>query len=163
VSAVLIPTADALTAELNVHMFDPAFQAVRTYADWEVPLLETAGDALRVDVVPVGDLKTQLDDRETIVYLASADVVLRKKFAAADIEGVAGTDTARVKQAAVDPLVALVEAVNEWLTKQQRLAALPDAVWSETAIRAAVVHKHLREQHQFTAIIRTTYEVPKAL
>jgi len=162
-TAILTAVADAVTAELNAHTFEPPFEAARTFVDWDSAVLEGEPETLTVDVVPVSDLKTELDDRGHVRYLAAADVVIRNKFGSANLEAIAGTDTARVKHAAVDPLVALVELVHEYLAQQQRLTELAAAVWVETAIRHAVLHAHLRQHHQFTAIIRATYEVPKAL
>jgi hypothetical protein len=161
-SSVLLTVADALAADLTAHSFSVPFAAARTYADAEYQL-ETATDTLQCDVVPASELKTELDDRGTVRYLASAFIVFRQKFAGDDIEQVGSTEQTRVKAASVDPLVALVESASEWLTGLPRLTNHPDAVWNSTNIEAAVVHKHLREWSQFTGIIKTTYEVPKAI
>jgi hypothetical protein len=161
-SSVLLAVADALAADLTAHAFSVPFAATRTYADAEYQL-ETADSAVQCDVVPASKLKTELDDRGTVRYLASAFVVFRRKFAGADIEQVGTSEQSRVKAASVDPLVGLVEETSEWLTSQARLTNHPDAVWDSTNIEAAVVHKHLREWSQFTGIIKTTYEVPKPL
>ena len=161
-SSILLATADALVAELNTHVFDPPFTAARSYADASYELAAATG-TLHCDVVPASELKTELSDRGSIRYLPTVFVVLRKKFGAADIEQVGGSEETRVKASVIDPLVALVEAVNEWLCGLRRLAGLPDAVWDSTNIEADVVHKHLREWSQFTGIIKMTYEVPKAI
>jgi len=161
-SSILLAVADALAADLTQHSFSVPFSATRTYADAEYQLDAAAG-TLQCDVVPASELKTELDDRGTVRYLASAFVVFRRKFAGDDIEQVGSTEQTRVKAASVDPLVGLVEEANEWLTAQERLTNRPDAVWNSTNIEAAVVHKHLREWSQFTGIIKTTYEVPKPL
>jgi hypothetical protein len=161
-SSILLAVADALAADLTAHSFSVPFSAVRTYADAQYQL-DTVDFSLQCDVVPASELRTELNDRGSIHYLASAFVVLRRKFAAADIEQVGTSEQTRVKAASVDPLVALVEEANEWLTGLARLTNHPDAVWSSTNIEAAVVHKHLREWTQFTGIIKTTYEVPKSL
>jgi hypothetical protein len=161
-SSVLLAVADALAADLNAHSFSVPFAAERSYADAEYQL-ETADGTLQCDVVPASELKTELDDRGTVRYLASAFAVFRRKFAGDDIEQIGSTEQTRVKATAVDPLVALVESASEWLTGLERLTNHPDAVWNSTNIEAAVVHKHLREWSQFTGIIKTTYEVPKAI
>ena len=161
-SSVLLAVADALAADLTQHSFSVPFSAARTYADCEYQL-DAVDDSLQCDVVPASELKTELDDRGTVRYLASAFVVFRRKFAGSDIEQVGTSEQTRVKASAVDPLVALVEEANEWLTAQERLTNLSDAVWNSTNVEAAVVHKHLREWSQFTGIIKTTYEVPKPL
>jgi hypothetical protein len=161
-SSVLLQVADSLAGELAGHNFSVPFAAVRSYADAEYELHAAAG-ALQCDVVPASELKTELDDRGHVRYLASVWIVLRQKFAGADIEQVGASEQTRVKPAAVDPFVALVEEVSEWLTGLARLTGYPDAVWNSTNIEAAVVHKHLREWSQFTGILKTTYEVPKAI
>jgi hypothetical protein len=161
-SSLLLAVADALAEELSAHGFSRPFTAARTYADAEYQL-ETADGTLQCDVVPASELKTELDERGSVRYLASVFVVFRQKFAEADIEQVAASELARVKAPAVDPLVALVEEVNEFLTGVARLTNYPVAVWSSTNIEAAIVHKHLREWSQFTGIIKTAYEVPKAI
>lgn len=161
-SSVLLAVADALAADLSAHTFSVPFAAARSYADAEYEL-DAAGDSLQCDVVPASELKTELDDRGTVRYLASAFIVFRRKFAGGDIEQVGASEQTRVKASVVDPLVGLVEEANEWLTAQERLTNHPDAVWNSTNIEAAVVHKHLREWSQFTGIIKTTYEVAKSL
>jgi hypothetical protein len=161
-SSILLAVADALAADLTAHGFSLPFTAARTYADAEYQL-GTADGTLQCDVVPASELKTELYDRGTVRYLASAFVVFRQKFAGSDIEQVGASEQTRVKASAVDPLVGLVEEANEWLTALERLTNHPDGVWNSTNIEAAVVHKHLREWSQFTGIIKTTYEVPKPL
>ena len=161
-SSVLLAVADAVAADLIAHTFSVPFSAARTYADAEYQL-DAADDSLQCDVVPASELKTELNDRGSVRYLASAFVVFRRKFAGEHIEQVGSTEQTRVKAASVDPLVGLVEEASEWLTAQERLTNHPNAVWNSTNIEAAVVHKHLREWSQFTGIIKTTYEVPKAI
>ena len=161
-SSVLLQVADGVAADITGHTFSLPFGAARSYADAEYEL-HAADGALQCDVVPASELKTELDDRGHVRYLASVWIVLRKKFASGDIEQVGSSELARVKPAAVDPLVALVEEVSEWLTKLARLTNYEAAVWNATNIEAAVVHRHLREWSQFTGIIKTTYEVPKTL
>jgi hypothetical protein len=159
VSSILIQVADAIAHELNGKAFSFEFEAARAYADFDEQLLS---DMLRAEVVPVGPLPTELDGRYSVAYQCSADIVLRKRFTPDDMEQVSGMDAARVKPCVVDPYVALVEEINEWLIAK-RLTDMEDAVWRETSIVAAVVHKHLREWQQFTGILRVTYDVSKCL
>ena len=161
-SDVLIDVADALTAELNAHTFTPAFTAERTYADWELPLAEGTPDTLRGDVVPASDPSFELDGRGFVVYTVPAVIIIRKKFPAASIQQVTGFNATRVKLAEVDALVGLVEDLSEWLAERP-LAAFTEASWIETKIQAAIIHAHLRTNHQYTGIIRTTYEVTKPI
>ena len=104
-SSVLLAVADALAADLTEHTFSLEFTAARTYADAEYQL-DAAEDTLQCDVVPASELKTELDDRGNIRYLASAFVVFRRKFAGAHIEQVGSSEQTRVKADSVDPLVA---------------------------------------------------------
>ena len=159
-SAVLIPVADALTAALNGHVFSQPVTWERTYADWDLPL-EKISD-LRGDVVPVQDPKCELETRGSLVYSPAIDLVLRRKFAGEHLEQVPGVEEHRLKKADIDPLVALVEEVNEWLATRE-LPTYADAVWQAPTIVAAVVHKHLRLYQQFTGVIRIGYSVSKDL
>ena len=160
--SVLVQVADALAAELSTHAFSQALAAARSYADSEAPL-EADENVLACDVVPAAEVRTELEDRQHVRYQAECHIVLRKKFPAADIEQIGATEQTRVKQAAVDPLVSLVEEIHEHLAKLPRLPTFAEAIWAETRIRAAVVHIHLRTRSQYTGIISSTYEVVKAL
>ena len=154
---VLVDVADALVWELKTKPFSLAFTCERSYADWELPLEETA-DALRVDVVPVGTLPAELDTREASEYRPACDVVVRKRMTPADYV----PETKRLSLAKVDELVRLVEDIHDFLCAE-RLSKLPEAVWQETKILAAFKPSHLRLHHQFTGIVRVTYAIDKGV
>jgi hypothetical protein len=147
--SVLIDVADAVAAELNGRVFSQAFTAVRAYADLEEQL---SNPGLRVEVVPVEHVPVDLQTRGSAVYACAADVVVRKKLAAA------GSST--VKADEVDALVSLVEELHEWLMMRE-LAY--EATWESTVLISAVVHHHLRQWNQFTGIIRVTYSISRCL
>ncbi|MBC7855670.1 MAG: hypothetical protein IAF94_19740, partial [Pirellulaceae bacterium] len=103
---VLVDVADALVWELKTKPFSLALTCERSYADWELPLEESA-DALRVDVVPVGTLPADLDTRDTSEYRPACDVVVRKRMVPADYV----PETKRLSLAKVDELIRLVEDI----------------------------------------------------
>lgn len=143
-----IEIADALTAKINGHAFSQSFTAVRRYADVDAKLEELN---LKVEVVPVERVESELDTRGSLRYLASCDVVIRKRV---------GTVGAGVDASEVDRLVALTLEVNEWLTAR----TLDDgSLWDSTTIIANVIHKHLREWSQYTGILRVTYYLSQEL
>jgi hypothetical protein len=157
---LIIDPADAIAAELNDYTFTPPLEFERTYADWSIAL-ENAS-TLRGDVVPVQDPECELETRGSLIYRPRYDIVLRKKFAPADLESVAGHNERRVKKTAVDPLVNLLIDVNTRLAARL-LANDQDAVWEVPQIVAVVVHKHLKQWHQYTGIIRLTYAISQDL
>lgn len=153
---VLVDVADALVWELTTRPFSLAFACERSYADWELPLEESA-DALRVDVAPVGTMPADLDTREASEYRPACDIVVRRRMLPANYV----TSTKRLSLAKVDELVKLVEEIHDFLCAE-RLSKLPDAVWQETRILAAYKPSHLRTYHQFTGIVRVTYAIDKS-
>lgn len=156
--AVLIPIADALVVELNGR-FRSAFTATRSYADWALPL--GAPTDLRCDVVPLNSPGVELETKSSLEYQVAADIVLRKKFPAAELEDVPGvTNAKRVKIASVDGLLAIVEQVIEWLATR-RLTVLEEAAWQPPQLLSAVQYSHLASNHQFTAILRQPYLISK--
>jgi hypothetical protein len=147
--SVLIDVADAVTAELNGHVFSQEFTATRTYADWDEQL---STYELRSDVVPVASMPTELDTRGSVNYLCSVDIGIRKKLEAGDSD--------RVDAEIVDPLVRLIEEIHEWTIGKELNY---DATWESTIFVAAYVPEHLRQNNQFTGIVRVTYSVSKCL
>ncbi|MCI0361638.1 MAG: hypothetical protein L0211_24405 [Planctomycetaceae bacterium] len=159
--ASILPTlADALVALLNEKTFSQDFTAVRTHNDWALPL-EKAGP-LRVEVAFVGKLDTTLLTRSSLLYVPSADIVIRQKFEGEQLEPIPDTTEMTVKAEFLDPLLALVEEINEYLTSR-RLPAYPEASWEGNRIIAPVSNRQLREKKQFTGIIRPTYRAPKTI
>lgn len=139
----LIDLADAIAAALNSTTFSQPFTAVRRYADLDAKL-ETLD--LAVEVVPVERLDTQLEVRGAIRYLPACDIVIRKRV---------GGDATGVDRTQVDPLITLLLEINDWLAIRELEHQF---TWQTTPIVTPVVHKHLREWHQYTGIIRVTYD-----
>lgn len=150
--------ADALN-NAPAGTFSQSFGAVRSYADWELPLEEspTGNEALRVDVVPVPALESELESRGAISYSPATDIIVRKRLGQ-DARGVDG----KLLLAEVDALVLFVQELAEFFTADQ-MDAETGARWKQTDIRRAYVPSHLKERHQFTGQIRVTFDVSTAL
>ena len=84
------------------------------------------------------------------------DVVIRKQLG--EDKQVGGTG--RVARAAVKELMYLTQQLFEY-AMPNRLPDFDEAVWKLTEILVAPHTKHLRENKQFTSIVRLTYEVEK--
>lgn len=158
--AVLVDVADAVKEELKLGTFACEIFPERSYADWEMRLEDI--DKTQVDVVPVGVRRTELDARQTLLYLCDVDVGVRRRFSGDDTDDYTG----RVELSEVDTLVLLVEQLHEYMTDAdnngRRLTEYTSAVWQECDIRSSFVRDHLREMRQFTGIIRVSYEVSKS-
>jgi hypothetical protein len=161
--AILVATADAVTRVLNdapAGAFSQKFEAVRSYADWELPLEESSplDGRVLVDVVPVSTPAMALETPVSISYQVQVDVVVRKRLGP-DSRDASG----RYLLASIDPLVLLVEQINERFTPVR--FATPDNVsWdAETGNRILAAYKpsHLREHHQFTGIVRLGFKAHK--
>jgi hypothetical protein len=140
--------------------FGQKFEAVRSYADWELPLEDSGplDGRVLVDVVPVSTPATEIETRASISYQMQVDIVVRKRL------GPENRDAAgRYLLASIDPLVLLVEQINERFTPVR--FATPDHVaWDAEAgnrILAAYKPSHLREHHQFTGIVRLGFKAHK--
>lgn len=155
---VLAACAAAVTDALNdatAGTFSQDFAAIRSYADWELPLEESAeADAVFVDVVPVPQLESELETRGSLSYSPAVDVVVRKKLGPEkrDMNG-------RYALAEIDALVLFVQELAEFFVIDQFASG---ERWKQTDIRRAFVPHHLYENHQFTGQIRVTFETSKA-
>lgn len=162
-SAVLVQVANAARQQLAAApplTFSQAFTPERSYADWDLPLEQL--DQLLCDVVPVNNPKSELEERGAIQYLAQVDVVLRRKFQAAHQDA----GTGRVAIAQVDALVKVVEELHEFFCGERMDSfsveeANRTATWESTEILAAYRKDHLRQNRQFTGIVRLTFRVVK--
>lgn len=154
----LADVVEALRQQLedNVANFSVQFTPERNYADWEVKLEEL--DRLRVDVVLHStEIETELAVNGYIKYEVPIEIAVRKRFGKGETES-----SGRINIEEIDRLVLLVTQIHEFLCKD-RLDDYEDAVWVETNIRAAYTPRHLRGFRQFTGIVRTKYNVTKAL
>lgn len=150
--AVLVKVADGITADLAAALADGQFVGLqfkpeRSYADWLDDELDDL-ECLHVDVVPVGHEQTDLDDRESIGYVCSVDVGVRKKFGPRD-----NSQAGRIKRAEIDRLVRFIEELHEHFC-ELTLPTFEAAVWRETKIRTTFSRKHLREKRLFLGVIR---------
>ena len=116
---------------------------------------------LQVDVIPFSPMDDELLDRKGVKYSPSIDVVIRKKFGTSDLETVPGENQSRVKNVLVEGLEKLLEEIHRHLVAKR----LDDGevAWDESRILATYLPAHLRDKHQFTGVIRTTYSVVKDL
>lgn len=159
-TAVLVSVANAVTDALNGASLSQRITAVRSYADWELPLEDSdPSDVLLVDVVPVGmNYGTELASRDTLDYSPAIDVVVRKRLGP-DKRQAGGTFTL----AEIDELVLFMEEINEYFTAA-RLATYTEAAWDSeigTKILAAYIPSHLRQHSQFTGRLRIPFVVQK--
>jgi hypothetical protein len=157
---VLTDTADAVVTALAGGTFTPAISPVRSFAQWTQPFEVAESAGLRVDVVPVTRLKAELVTRGTVRYEPQTDLVIRKKFPAADLEQVPGDEDARVIAAKVEELLALLFSVYEFLVTR-RLSG--DKAWLREEILTAYMSQHLRKHHQYTGVIRLTHAFAQPL
>jgi hypothetical protein len=135
--------ADAVTAELNGHVFNLPFTAERHYLPvFELPEMKT----LHVTVVPKGLTVTQIA-RNTAAYDAQIDVAIQKKFDASD-----ATE--------LDPLLALTEEIAEFF-RFKTLTGTLRACWIKTEHPALYAPEHMDQLRQFTSLITLTFRVLK--
>jgi hypothetical protein len=158
--SVLIQVADEVVTTLNSALpgtFSQTFEAERSYADWELPLEDSAPqDRVLVDVTPVPPLESELETRGSIAYRPAVDIIVRRRITPSQRDA-----NGKLLLAEIDALVLFVEELAEFFTTDQ--LATSTARWAETEIRRAFVPTHLREKHQFTGIIRVTFDLEQAL
>lgn len=159
-AAVLIEVAEALTADLLTAVTADEFTGLTfepewSFADWDDDLSDL--DCLKVDVVPVTYDETDLDARESVGYVVSCDVVIRKKFSQKYRR-----QDGKIDRDEIAALVLLVEEIHEYLCKI-RLTDYDEASWKETTIRSTYSRKHLRELSMFLGIVRVSFDVSERL
>lgn len=169
--AVLVKVTDGMTTEVNAALeaglfVGLQFKAERSYAEFQDEELDDL-DCLKVDLVPVGYTKTELDDRSSVLYVTSSDIAIRKKFSEAQL-----TQSRRIKKSEIDRLVLFVQELHEFFLRPDveegtpvgtRLTTYPAATWRETNIRTTFSRRHLRDLKMFLGVIRVSYEVSKPL
>jgi hypothetical protein len=148
--AVAVDIAKQLTAFIAAQPYATAFTPVRSYADFDLRLEDDG--VIHCDVVGVSTKQTiDLGSRGQLVSDVPCDIALRKKFT----DGDADPATGKPSLAAIDAMMLLAETIATSLVPQ-RLNGL-GGVWKETEILSFPVLKHIREQAQFTSIIRVTF------
>jgi hypothetical protein len=169
--AVLVKVSDGITVEVNAALeagifTGLQFKAESSYADFQDDELDDL-DCLKVDVVPVGYTRTELDDRSSVLYVTASDIAVRKKFSEAQL-----TQSRRIKKSEIDRLVLFVQELHEFFLRPDaeegvpigtRLTTFPEATWRETNIRTTFSRRHLRDLKMFLGVIRVSYEVSKPL
>lgn len=158
-SSVLVETAEAVVTALNsaaAGTFSQRFQAERSYADWELPLEESApADRVLVDVVPVPPMAIDAETRGDVAYQPAVDMIVRKRLTPDQRDG-----DGKLLLPEVDSLVLFVEELSEFHMLEELSNG---ARWKETEIRRSHVPAHLRQFSQFTGIVRVTFDYGKGL
>lgn len=155
-AAAIVRVADAVTAAISGNDFGVEFETERSYADWKQALEEL--DCLRVDVVPVIHNEADVSTRDNRVdYTCQVDVAIRKRFNQSDQNAVDG----RVANSEIDRLVLLVEQIFEFLTHPDRRRLSDSITWESAKVLWTCNRKDLRDNRQFTGLVRYTYDVHK--
>lgn len=161
-NAVEVDIAEAIKDELNDATFSLAFDAERSEADATVPL--TGLSTLRVDVVPWLP-QPELDARGLITYAVDVDILIRKRFPPSDQDA----STGRIPTTETDALRYLRQEITEFFLPCQpnqdgrALTDVADASWQETKVISGMVRPHFKQHRQFTAWLRVTYSISRAL
>jgi hypothetical protein len=152
--SILHDTADAVMELLATGTFSKTIDPQVSY-DTEL-LLENAG-TLRVDVVAAA-LTAVADSRISLRYEAGIDIAVRYRFGLSEQETTGAVD---VKE--VGAFLQLLEEIGEHLATpaNRHLPLKVMATWISNEIRFPWVPDHLRQQRQYTGILRATYAVAK--
>jgi hypothetical protein len=151
-TAIPILLADAVTTVINTaeaaSAFWVGFTARRSYPDWDLEytdLTETAVDVVFVSGQASGGDLVELDSVGSLNYEPSVDVCVRHRFGPSDREA----KTGRLLNASVDPLVKLVEKLQEVLAtnraNQIEIVSGTYAKWIDATMRTYVNQRRLRE------------------
>ena len=162
---VLVACADAVVDALNADPqtnFGQVFEAERSYADWELALEDDSNQRgqLKVDVVPVGQLATDIETRATLNYSPAVDVVVRVGLGPERRQA-----DGKFTLEEIDALVLLVQGIAEFFSIN-RIGADSEFSWNAevgTKILAAYKPTHLRQNHQFTGVVRIPFYVSQEL
>jgi hypothetical protein len=166
-TAVPILLADAVATVINTAVtagaFGLPFVVRRSYPDWDLDyadLTYTAVDVVFVSGQAAGGDAVALDTVSAVVYEPAVDVCVRHRFGPSDRE----TQTGRLLNASVDPLVKLVEKLQEVLAtnraNETQIATGIYAKWMDATMRAYVNQRRLREG-MFEGVCRVRFNVYK--
>ena len=132
--------AEAVTDELNGGSFSMAFTAERK----AVPMAKLSEmDSLHVTVVP-REVESAALDRTRDSHDVKVDVAIQKRVASLEND-------------AVDPLMALVQEIADFLNRRN----VGGALWKKTENKPVYSPEHLREMKQFTSVLTLTYQVTR--
>lgn len=138
--SAVIDIADGVVAELNGHVFSPAFVAIREYVSkFE---LKDFND-LRVSVVP-RSLLIAPATRDSDFYDVAVSILVRKRANSGE-------------EAALDSLMDLTDAIVVFLKR----LCFGGAAWVSIQNDPVYVADHLSNWNQFTSIIVSTYKLRK--
>lgn len=154
---VVESVAAAVLAEIVAGTWSLKFESDWSYADWELPLEETAD--LRCDVTPWPELPVELDNQSSLSNQVSVDVVLRQRFGGQDLDA---EQAGRVKRELVSARVTLLLELNRHFVKD-RFAQFDSAAWISTRIKTLYFPRHLRTQQQYTGVLRLTFDAHEDL
>lgn len=155
--AVAVDTAEALKDMLADASLSQDFVCERSYADWELALDSSDDSALRVDVcIVTTKQEVELLTRGgSLAYTVPVDVAIRKRLG----REYQDDDTGRIAVEEVDALMLFVQELHEFMV-QKRLDGHEAAIWEDDPkIVVAPLVKHLRDNRQFTGIIRLSFRV----
>jgi hypothetical protein len=147
---------DSLIVASDAGEFYTQITPVRSYADWTDELRNL--DELHVDIVANQAGDQELTTRGMVMYELPIDIGVRQRF---DKDGI-DHETGRVAIQEVDRLVLLVEEIARFLAAD-RLTTYSVAAYVETRVLSLFNRRHLRELNQFTGLIRSVYQVEKAV
>lgn len=155
-SSILHDIADAVKDLLDAATLSKAFD-VRLAYDTELQLEDL--DTLSVDLVAAG-LTVSSESRSSLEYNAVLDIAVRYRFGVAEQE----TDGSIAVEEIAEYLE-LLEEIGEHLADpdNRQLATTTPATWISNEIRFPWVPEHLRNNRQYTGILRATYYAAKDL
>ncbi len=135
-----VAVAQAVTDALNGHTFSMPFTAQRM----ALPLFTLEEmKTLHVTVVP-REVASSVLDRSRDEEEVKVDVAVQKKVASAVVSE-------------VDPLLALVQEISDFLNRR----AMNAATWKRTESKPVYAPEHLHEKQQFTSVLTITYRAVK--
>lgn len=155
-SSILIRVAEDVKDALNAGTFGQKFEAIRSYADWELPLEESIEEGkVFVDVVPVPPVPVDIETRGSLNYQPAVDIIVRRRMGPERRDA-----SGKYSLAELDPLTDFIEELAEFFVEDELANG---GRWNATEIRRAFVPAHLHGKHQFTGIVRVTFDAEKSL
>ena len=153
-SSILHDIADAVKDLLDGASLSKSFTSRLVY-DTELQLEDL--DTLHVDLVAAG-LSVAPESRASLEYNALIDIAVRYRFGVLEH----GTDGS-IDVEEIAPYLALLEEIGEYLADpdNRRPPFMADAAWIGNEIRSPWVPEHLRNNRQYTGIMRATYALEK--
>jgi hypothetical protein len=162
-TAALIEIADAVVEALADLDLSHEFQPLRSYADWDWELKDNT-EELHVDVVPFGQIVSELASRSQLRYTCTVNVLLRKMIGQDERTEDA---TGRIENSVVDELLNNLFIIDNFFApsgyanKDGRLATLTNATWqADSGIRETWSPMMLKKG-QYSGWIGLVYSINK--